>query len=611
MTKKMKFIMAVFLIINIKTAAQQIDKYIAKVGNKNISEREFKIRYELVPHLSRNQFNEDLSKQDLLYSLIAEKLLSLEANRLGYDTTTYFKNSIQQIRNLYVRDALYKRVIDSKVKITYNDVQKALDRYSQSLEVKIISTGDSSQTFGYYRELRRGVPFDSIERITNPIEYDSNKAPIKITYGQMQDDYVEDTLYSLKVGNFSFPVKTRGGWFIFKLIGISNRIPPNSKDLNYDKKILSVLRMRKSRVIGIKYLTNFYKNKKAIVDSALFWKLTKKVSSILTRKKQNNDYGAEGRLYLSEGNLIQISHEFGNVILDKDIVHIKNNSIPLKEYLFSLIIYPFTIKNPSLYAIAYELMGNLNKYIQYKFLSAEGFREGLQYIPKVKEDIDIWKNDYLAKTLKNSFRDSVHVTDKELKNYYAENDKSEKVDILEILNNNLDVIETVFKELKVGENFRDLARKYTQRSWTKKRGGEFGYFPINSFGEIGKIAAGLKLNQVYGPIKTASGYSVIKLIGRKFDTTKITENFDSVKTQLKYSLLGKKFNKKFFKYIAKLADKYRFSINDKIFKNTKVLDIPMFTYKYIGFGGRITAMPYLGPWYGWIKYIKDKSKIIF
>ncbi len=605
----LKYLFALLLIINVKESAQDINKFVGSVGNQKISEREFKIRYELVPHLSRDQFSEDSSKQDLLYSIIAEKLLALESNRLGYDTTEYFKNSMQQIRDLYVRDALYKRKVDSQVKISQLDIQKALDRYSQSLEVKIISTRDSSTIFSYYKELQNGASFDSIEKISDPIEYDSNKAPMKITYGQMQDDYVEDTLYNLKIGNYSSPVKAQGSWFIFKLVGKSSRPSANANDPNYDKTVISTIRMRKSRIIGVKYLENFYKNKKAVVDSTLFLTLAEKISSILSNKKQNHDYGREGLLYLDEASIIQMLSDLG-AASNADLVHIEKSPIKVKEYLFSLIEYPFLIKDPSFQNVAYELMASINKYIQYKFLAEEGFKEGLQNIPEVKEDINIWKDDYLAKMLKNTFRDSVNVSEEELKNYYMTNNDYEKVDILEILNSDLQVIETVFNELKAGKDFRDLAAEYTQRSWTKNRGGEFGYFPISSFGEIGRIASRLKLNQIYGPIKTDSGYSVIKLIGKKIDSTKTDEDFDSVKTQLKYDLLGKKFDKKFYKYIAGLADKYHFTVNEKVFQNVKVTSIPMFTYRYIGFGGRIAAVPYLGQWYEWLNYYKNKTNIV-
>ncbi len=604
-----KYICSIALIVNITSFAQHSNNVIAKVGNENISVREFKIRYELVPHYSRDQFNEDSSKNDLLYSIIAEKLLAQQANRLGYDTTDYFKYSFNQIKDLYVRDALYKKEIDSKVKISQKDIQTALDRYSQSLKVRIISSGDSSTIFNYYSKLKNGTPFDSIEKYSDPIEFDSNKTPIKITYGQMEDDNIEDTLYSLSVGKYSSPVKARGGWFIFKLIGIDYKVPLNAKDPDYNKSILNVIRMRKSRVVGLKYLDKFYKNKKANVDSTLFLNLVQKISSILTEKKNNNEYGMGGFYYLDEAIIMKILNEFGETA-NNNLVHIKKHPISLKEYLYSLLVYPFYVKDPSFRSTAYNLMRNLNKYIQYKFLTEEGFKQGLQNLPDLKEDVRIWHDDYLAKMLKNSFRDSIHVSEEELKNYYKESKESEQVNILEILNNNLEVIETVFKELKAGKKFRYLAREYTQRTWTKNKDGEFGYFPVSDFGEIGKIASKMKINQIYGPIKTDSGYSVIKLIGRKFDTVKTPEKFDSIKTQLKYSLLGKKFNEKFFKYIAKLSEKYKYSINEKALKKLEVLDIPMFTYKYIGFGGRIAAIPFLGPWYKWTKYIKTQQKLL-
>ncbi|MDR3628663.1 MAG: peptidylprolyl isomerase [Ignavibacteriaceae bacterium] len=607
---KLKYFFAVLFALSGILNAQSADKYIGKAGNEKISEREFKIRYELVPHLSRDQFSEDSSKQDLANSIIAEKLLAIEANRLGFDTTEYYKYSAQQIKDLLVRDALYNKVISAQVNISQQDIQKAIDRKSKSLEVKIISAQDSSIIYDYYKKIQSGVSFDSIEKYSDELEYDSNKAVVKITFGQMQDDFVEDTLYSLKIGNYTSPVKTNGGWFIFKLIGIKSIVPMNAKDPDYDKTILNVIRMRKSRIVGLKYLGKFYKNKKAVVDSTLFIELTNKVSEILTQKKANHDYGNHGLLYLDEQNLIKLMDDFGPVVLKKDIVHIPKTSLPLKEYLFSLIAYPFTIKDPSLNTTAYSLMENLNKYIQYKFLAEEGLKQGLQNAPEVKEDINIWKEDYLAKMLKNTFKDSVSVTDEEIKNEYLNSSETEKVNIIEILNDDLEVIETVFKELQAGKDFRELAKTYSQRTWTKANGGEFGYFPVSSFGKIGKIASRMKMNEIYGPVKTDSGYSVIKLIGRKSTATKSDEDFDSVKTQIKYSLLGKEFDEKFYKYIARLAEKYQFSIDEKALKNVKVTSIPMFAYRYIGFGGRIAAVPYLGPWYEWIKYLPKQPEVM-
>ena len=601
----------IFLFFNITILSQQNNKTLATAGNQKISEQEFKLRYELVPHFTRKQFNEDSSKIDLLNSIIAEKLLAQEATELGLANTDYYKLSIQQIKDLYVRDALYKKYIDSKVKISQDETQKALYRRSKFLSVRIISTQDSLTIFNYFNQLKHGASFDSIGRITDPVEYDSNKTPIKITYGQMEDERIEDVLYGLKTGEYSSPVKSTNGWFIFKLLGISSEVASNVKDPSYNRTIENVIRLRKARIIGLKYLGNFYKNKKATIDSTLFLKLSEKISSILTDKKRNNDFGRDNKLFLDEGSIMSILNDFGNSAGEEEIVHIEKNPIKLNEYLYSLIIYPILISDPSIRSVAYNLMQNLNKYIQYKYLSGEGYKEGLQSLPDVQEETNIWGNDYLAKMLKNKIRDSIHVTDDDVVNYYKNNKGIEKVNILEILNNNLEVIETVFKELRAGKDFRELAEQYSQRSWTKNRGGEFGYFPSSAFGAIGQVASRLRINQVYGPVSTDSGYSIVKLIDRRIDSTKSNSEFEEEKDQLKDELMTREFNNKFYKHIANLAEKYKFSINEKVLKNIKVLDIPMFTFKYVGFGGRIAALPFLDAWYDWVKYFDNNSNVIF
>ncbi len=189
------------------------------------------------------------------------------------------------MKNLYVRDELYKKVISSMVKFNKKEIQKALDRSAESLQVKIIVSGDSIIIFKYYDELKNGASFDSLEKISDLLEYDSNKAPIKIIFGQMRDDYFEDTLYNKKIVNISSPVKTEGGWLIFKLIRINSQVPSNAGEVESKKAVMDVLRLRKSRMIGIKYLTNFYKDANAEINSTLFLNIVQKVSTALSEKE--------------------------------------------------------------------------------------------------------------------------------------------------------------------------------------------------------------------------------------------------------------------------------------------------------------------------------------
>ncbi|MCK7521995.1 MAG: peptidylprolyl isomerase [Ignavibacteriales bacterium] len=116
--------------------------------------------------------------------------------------------------------------------------------------------------------------------------------------------------------------------------------------------------------------------------------------------------------------------------------------------------------------------------------------------------------------------DSVKVSDAEVYDYYSNRNAIEEsslmeVNILEILTDSLEVIESVLNDLARGVDFRQLASLHTKRTWTKNNGGEFGFFPVTMYGDIGSIAAQMNIGEIYGPIKLSEGYSVFKLIDKE------------------------------------------------------------------------------------------------
>ena len=77
---------------------QQGDSIIAKIGNIEISKQEFQERYELTPFLGK-EIRADASalKNEILHSLIAEKLFSLEAQDMNLDTSEIVARTLTRI----------------------------------------------------------------------------------------------------------------------------------------------------------------------------------------------------------------------------------------------------------------------------------------------------------------------------------------------------------------------------------------------------------------------------------------------------------------------------------------------------------------------------------
>ena len=86
----------------------------------------------------------------------------------------------------------------------------------------------------------------------------------------------------------------------------------------------------------------------------------------------------------------------------------------------------------------------------------------------------------------------------------------------------------------------------------------------------------------------------------------VNETFEKVKEKIRS---GQYFNKLEDLYIEKtvsLTKKYGVSVNREILNSIQVTQIEMMVYRTLGFGGEITALPYLQPFYKW-KYWLPKS----
>ncbi len=59
---------------------------LAKIGPDEITLRNFKNRFDFMPHLNYSYSNIDSIKNEFLYSLVAEKLWALRGYELQFDT---------------------------------------------------------------------------------------------------------------------------------------------------------------------------------------------------------------------------------------------------------------------------------------------------------------------------------------------------------------------------------------------------------------------------------------------------------------------------------------------------------------------------------------------
>jgi len=195
----------------------------------------------------------------------------------------------------------------------------------------------------------------------------------------------------------------------------------------------------------------------------------------------------------------------------------------------------------------------------YSYKMQYGGEEGLKKALGVKElDVDKIKKE-IEKTLvidefeKSYIEKKAGITDAELREYYEKNRESfrepDKVRLREIfisvpydadyktIEEKRKKAEDVMKRIKMGEDFADLAWKYSDDPYAVK-GGDIGYMHRGRLSpELEEVAFRLKPKEVSGLIEVKAGFFIIKV--EDFVSSRLI-GFDEIKNKLRKELYDKR-----------------------------------------------------------------------
>ncbi len=598
------------LIFSTSFAQPKERKVVAKIGSYEITEDEFLERYELTPQISASITGINASlKNEVLYSLIAEKLWALEAEELRLSNSELLKSTYKAIEKMYVRDALYREEILSKVNLSDDYLSEGFRRNSKILNVYYIFSENERQIQSLYKKIEEGVSFDSL--LVQRPEYKLQTEPYEVNYGQMEKE-VEDSLYKMVPGEISNPVESPNGWYIFKLKSIEEKIMRDAKHAEAEKKkVLKIASATITDSIYKEYYSTFFSNVNAETNRELFLEFADLVINVLNKRFSNKEDASTEPIVLLPEDLYKIESILGKRKLDSDLINLDDKPVKLDEFLQALAFEKFSVDTLDKELIKFKLNGFVKRFIEYELLAREGFRRGLQNLPEVQKNLSMWRNYYLSEELRKNLFESISVSDEEAYKYFEEkinnSYQTTQIKIIEILTEDLDVIRDALGELEKGSDFEDLAMKYTIREETKDNNSEPGYFSIGELGEIGRIAATMEVGEMYGPVKVPEGYSLFRLVDKKEESNLSETSFSNVKDKIKIELKYRKVSEEIINETVELANKYGVTVNQETLESINVLNTTTVVYRYFGFGGRLLAVPMTLPNYLWVKPWREQE----
>ncbi|MGB9663588.1 MAG: peptidylprolyl isomerase [Ignavibacteria bacterium] len=617
LTMKNFLILFVFAITFLKennVFAQPKDSILVDMGEKVITVDEFVTRFEFTPWPRRNiRYIDNELKLEFLKTLMAEKLLSIYGNEIKIDTNFDLNQAYKNLEKMIIRDALYRKEVMGKVKIDQNELNNAIAKSQITIYVRYIFDSDSSEIYSIFYKLLNGANFDSI--LSSRIESEDQKIPMPVTYGTLIEDF-ENVVYQTEPGNYTYPLKSTLGYYIFKIDSSKIEVGLGPKELNdAARKAEKILKQRIEEKIYQEYFKKFFSKKKGEADGELFWEFVGAVKKRFKWKFENQNPVRNNEYIIDVEDVRQIENDLGNR-KNQILIKLENRNASVSEFLRSLLFKGFMVADSSERYIAAKLNRAIKNYLEDEYLAEEGYRQGFHLKPEVKKDIDMWRDFYYANWYSLTLKNNIQVTDEEIEKYIQEKGiKAQEVvlvNIQEILVDSLEQVEDLLKRLRNGEDFGELARNFSKRKWAAERNGEFGFFPTSMYDEIGKTAEKMNIGEIFAPVETKEGFSIIKLLDKKIerpDTANLVD-FSELKEKIRSELKQRKFDQERDKLVAELAQKYVKNINVNLLNSINVTNLNMLVYRYMGFGGKMTAVPIISPYVSWYEEWKKINKTL-
>lgn len=595
------FLQSTQLLAQSSISAQAV---IGKAGDTYISEKEFAQRFELLPSFQRNRkSNAEGAKLELLYSLIAEKLLAQEAREKRFDEDSLFQADYHEARKMLVRDQLYREEISRKVDISTAEITRGVAEAQRELLIAFIYVPLKEDVDFVRRQIKNSKDFENIQ-------IDSSLHAVRDTATVIWGDaepVIEKVAYALKRSEVSSVIQSGDGWYIIKLSKVSRSSYYTSlQPRALQEKVTAKLRERKERTRLDAFTQQFLKDKIGYSKPEIFKKLAQSLLDAFSASYET------GKIVLSDEMRRKIEAQCEPWLDDTLVVFAKEFWTPQQAFE-RLYIKGFTVEKDQIKSVPALLNAQLREWVQQELLAQEAFRRGLDKNPDLRDQLEMWYQSYLAQGMKRYIKNKVTVSETEVWSYLQSKDQTipiPKVRIRELRTSSLNDMKEAMFEMQNGAKLEQVIQKFSDDTTVKKQNGLSAPFPMNEREPVGELAWRLNVGQRYGPVKLTDGFLYFELVAKDSDPTASDTSLFRRKQAAEQELLRMKQKRTMDVFLAQVGEKRGFEIYQERLTNIKVTSSPMMTFRLLGFGGRMFAVPFVDRQIDWLNIEPPATTIV-
>jgi parvulin-like peptidyl-prolyl isomerase len=577
---------------------------IAKAGDLFISEQEFVRRFELLPAFGRNRRSQiEKAKLELLYSIIAEKLLAQEAIARGLDADSVLQRGVTEVRKLLARDELYRREIANKVTVSEKEILQGAATAQRQLFLSYLFFEDEQEARFVRSRLRGANDFDQVQ-------LDSSMQALRDTatlvWGEA-DPAIEDAAYRLRPSEISPVVAAGTGYYILKLTSeersaIFTSLPPEALAERVRKK----LRARKEKVRLDEYTREVLQDKVGYAVSRTLKALAMAVAEVSRSESKDS-------VVVMTADMMERVREQCSTLLLDTLAVIDTTVVPVTDFIDVLTLKGMKVRRDSPADIMRSLNGEIRVWVLQELMAREALRLNLDTLAEVQSRLEMWKQYFLAEEMKGIVRKGVRVSEAEVWSYMQSLDPAApvpQVQLRELRTSSLEEMEEALAELQQGASFEEVVRRRSNDPEVREKGGVTRFFRITDRYPVGEIAAQMETGQRYGPLSVPGGYLFFELHARKTAPLVSDTSLASRLASARNEVLKLKQNRKLSIFLAQSGRDRGFLVYEDRVRAIKATPLPMMTFRILGFGGRMFEVPFVEREIDWLSIEPPEEKIL-
>jgi peptidyl-prolyl cis-trans isomerase C len=267
----------------------------------------------------------------------------------------------------------------------------------------------------------------------------------------------------------------------------------------------------------------------------------------------------EKRVWMTLGRIVGLMlglAAFTEIGLAKDLAEVNGRKITSQDLQNALMNF-----TPAQRAAILEdndsRMQMLDQLVSQELLVQDAGKKGLQNSPQFRQAVQQFQRQYLAEMIIEQ-QIGPKATEKEAENFYKTHPllfSTDQVHAMHILSKTEKEANDLLRRVKAGEDFQRLAERSSIDPSAKNNRGDLGFFTRDRMiAEFSEAAFEGDKGEIIGPVKTAYGYHIIRVVDKKPGQIL---SFDDVKVQAQAALR----NRLIQDYVTKLKDEAKVKVN--------------------------------------------------